>query len=109
MLVYTNKNLNISINFNRKTQYPYSIETEDSIHHLRTLEELLSFMTQKGFTSAIGAKMIEEHIRIAITGCEYFPGRKCRGCSYASDPKQFDPCCLYGSDEALNAVDECLS
>lgn len=34
--------------------------------------------------------------------CPHFDdGRPCRGCEYASDPKLYDPCCLFGHPELL--------
>lgn len=48
--------------------------------------------------------MNDKHQTTGIGGkCPHFDdGRPCRGCEYASNPNEFDPCCLYGHPDARN-------
>ena len=106
MLVYSYQD--ISIYFDRNDETPYKLEIREEKLGFHTLEELLSFLRQ-GKYNEYWVRMVEEKIHVKISGCSHFPGRKCRGCSYSSDPMLYDGFCLYGRDEELNLVDEAIN
>ena len=81
----------------------WTLETVTVNKRFPTLDALLSEMIQDGLATAESAESIKHAVAQKV-GCVHFPGRRCRGCEYASDPEQFDPCCLYGHEELLEKV-----
>ena len=102
MLVYSNRRgmpHDINIYFDRDNKYPFMVATIERNALFKSLEGVVSFLEKEGFCSAINAKMIAEKIHKKISECQYFPGRKCRGCEYSSDSDLYDGCCLYGKNK----------
>lgn len=111
MLVYTNHQgmpYNLNVYYDEKDEHPFKLETIDRTMLFRTLDDLISCLEKCEITSLYHARMIKERIQKALSGCQHFPGRKCRGCEYADYPDSFDPYCMYGQDDELDAVNECL-
>lgn len=105
MIVYSNHmgmpyNLNIFYDWDK--EYPFTLETINFLRGFKTLDALLSCLARESIViSTYESKMIETKIKTAISGCPHYPGRKCRGCSYSSDPDLYDGFCLYGHEDAL--------
>ena len=101
MLVYSNHMgmpHNLDIFWDRDEEFPFFLETININRSFRTIDKMLAFMIEEGITSKLDARILEKEIWKKISGCPYFSGRKCRGCSYSSDPDLWDGFCLYGRD-----------